>query len=476
MDNIGIFSNLSVIAIFLPLFFAVYLFCARLSLTFVNKKILNWGCCFFNLVSFILFCLADFFALDRSQITKLDFNFFTIDKFSLNFGIFVDDTNIAYLLFTSFLCLILSLYSKFYFDKKKQFIFTKQRYYIFMSAISFLTYFFIASENLFQGVIALFLQSVLILSFAYFDIFKNPTNHNITRFHRIALIGNFALLFAALILFKYAILSQGYIESNSLNYNELNVLVSYTYGICSALEFKVMALCVVLAFMSRLVVFPFSCYYSFFANSSDILYLVICLLTNNIVGIFLFLKFLPILELGSGYVLFFEIFIAIGILLSLISILFERNVKIIFGYLLSAINSIFIILFLLLDSDVLLIQKIYFALNILFAALLMYLFFKDKINFPRRFINKQVGFVLEKTHIIIFETIPDKISRILNVIDEKLIQNISPFLVKLFNYFISLIVLKITKTNGINNVKNILITFAIFALIAIFIALFGGVK
>ncbi|MBQ8635979.1 hypothetical protein IJ425_07500, partial [bacterium] len=77
MDNIGIFSNLSVIAIFLPLFFAVYLFCARLSLTFVNKKILNWGCCFFNLVSFILFCLADFFALDRSQITKLDFNFFT---------------------------------------------------------------------------------------------------------------------------------------------------------------------------------------------------------------------------------------------------------------------------------------------------------------------------------------------------------------------------------------------------------------
>ena len=140
MDNIGIFSILGAIAIFLPLVYAIYLFCARLSLSFVNKKILNYGCCFFNFISFVFFCLANYFALDREQIAKFDFNFFTINKFSLDFGIFINETNIVYLIFTSFLCLILSIYSKFYFDKKKQFIFTKQRYYIFMSAISFLTY------------------------------------------------------------------------------------------------------------------------------------------------------------------------------------------------------------------------------------------------------------------------------------------------------------------------------------------------
>ena len=106
----------------------------------------------------------------------------------------------------------------------------------------------------------------------------------------------------------------------------------------------------------------------------------------------------------------------------------------------------------------------------------MFLFAKDKINLPKRLINRQVGFILEKTHIIVFETIPDKFSRILNIVDEKLIQNISQFLVKLFNYFMSLFVLKIAKTNGVNNVKNILILFAIFALIAIFIALFGELK
>ena len=168
--DISIFSNLGLVAIFLPLAYALYLFCARFSLAFVGKKVLNYGCCVSNFLSFVFFCLADYFVLDKTQIAKFDFNFFTIDKFSLDLGFFIDDTNIGYLIFVSFLCLIISIYSKIYFDKKKQFIFTKQRYYIFLSFLSFLTYFFISSANLFQGVIALILQSVALLVFAYFDI------------------------------------------------------------------------------------------------------------------------------------------------------------------------------------------------------------------------------------------------------------------------------------------------------------------
>ena len=143
--DISIISNLSVVAIFLPLVYAIYLFCARFSLSFVNKKILNYGCSAFNLISFVIFCLTDYFALVRDEITKFDFNFFTIDKFSLDFGIFIDDANITYLIFTSFLCFVVSIYSKFYFDRKKQFIFTKQRFYIFISFLSFLGYLFISS-------------------------------------------------------------------------------------------------------------------------------------------------------------------------------------------------------------------------------------------------------------------------------------------------------------------------------------------
>ena len=106
----------------------------------------------------------------------------------------------------------------------------------------------------------------------------------------------------------------------------------------------------------------------------------------------------------------------------------------------------------------------------------MILFMKDKTNFPKRLINKQVGFVLEKMHIVVFEVVLGKIAHIFDIIDEKIIQNISLLLVRIFNYIISLFVLKITKTDGITSVRNILIIFAIFAIVAIFIALFGGFK
>lgn len=472
--DISICSSLSLIAIFLPLIYAIYLFCSRLSLSFVNKKVLNWGCSAVNLISLFLFFLTDFFALDKTQIVKIDFIFFQIEKFTLNSGIFIDETNITYLIFASILCFIISLYAKLYFDKKKQFIFTKQRYYTFLATLSFITYSFIASSNLFQSVVMLILQSTLISVFAYFDIFKHPKNFNITRFHRISLLGNFSLLIAIMILFRYAILSKGYIISNSINYSELNTLISYTYGISSSIEFKIMSLCLFFTIMTRLMIFPLSCYYSFFANSSNIMYLTVATIANNIMGIFLYLKIIPLIQMFKNYILYFEIFIAIGILFALIQILFERNLKIIFGYLLSAINSVFVILFLFFDIN--LIQNSYFIINLLFTIVLMILFFKDKINTKKRLINKQTGFFLEKTHIFLLEILPNKIATIFNWLNEKIIQNFLSFFISIFNYLITLFVTKTIKTSKIKIIRNILIIITFFILFAIFTTLFGGVK
>ena len=230
--DISILSILAISAIFIPLIFALYLITSRLKLSYVNKKVLNYGTSVVNFISFAIFSTL-YFLSNQGEILNFNFNFFSLEKFSLNFGLLINENNIIFLIFASLLCLIVSLYSKFYFDKKKQFIFTKQRFYAFLSFLSFLGYIFLSSINLFQGTIILILQSIAVFVFSYFDIFKNPTNHNIVRFHRISHIGNFALLCAVLMLFRYSILSQGYISSNSLDYNELNVLVSYMYGISS---------------------------------------------------------------------------------------------------------------------------------------------------------------------------------------------------------------------------------------------------
>lgn len=471
--DISIFGNLSLIAVFIPLIFGLYLFISRLKKSFVSKKVLNWGNSIINLISLMIFTISYFF-VPNGEILNYSFNFFSTGKFSFSLGFLIEETNLIFLIVASLVCFLLSIYSNIYFAKKKQFIFTKQRFYIFLSILSSLTYIFISSINLLQGIIILILQSVAILIFSYFDIFKNPTNYNITRFHRITHIGNFALLSAALILFKYAILSEGYISSNSLNYNELNLLVSYMYGISSSFEFKFMTIAFIVAIFSRLAIFPFNCYYSFFANSSNILYLNVISVANNIIGLFLFLKVLPLLKMLSNYILSFEIILCIGIIFSLIQILFERNIKIIFGYLVGAINSVFVILFLNFDCNLILIS--YFGTNLALLLLLMLLFFIDKTNFKKRLINKQLGFIFEKLHIVIFEKIPYKVSDLFEIIDEKIIQELLSPVIKLFNFISSFFVQKTMKTNLIKCARNILIIFILITLFAIFIALFGGFK
>ncbi|MBE7708626.1 MAG: hypothetical protein E7Z88_07985 [Cyanobacteria bacterium SIG27] len=471
--DISIFNALALVAIFLPLVFGFYLSIARWRLSFVNKWVLNCGCAIVNLFSFVIFSLIYFLNL-TPEILKYSYNFFSIQKFSLEMGLIVDEKNALFLALASFLSFVISYYSKIYFDKKKQFIFTKQRFYAFLSFLSFLGYLFIASLNLIQSVVVLIIQSVLILAFSYFDIFKKPTNYNITRFHRISHIGNFSLLVCALILFKYSILSQGYIDSTSINYDEFNILISYMYGISSSIEFKLMAGCLLFGIMSRLMIFPLSCYYSFFANSSNILYLSIITLANNIAGMFLYLKTLSMLLMSPRYVFCFEIFLGIGIALSLFQILFEKNIKIIFGYLISIINSIFMILFLTFETEIVLYS--YFAVFIFFSLILMILFMYDKTNLKKGLINKNLGFILEKTHISIFETLPVKLAQFVEFLDEKIFQNIFIVFLKVFDFLTILFTLRVEKIKSFKSIKNVLVIFALVALFAIFIALFGGFK
>lgn len=471
--DISIFNALALVAVFLPLVFGLYLSIAKWRLSYVNKWVLNCGCSIVNLFSFVIFSLIYFLNLSP-EILKYSFKFFSIEKFSLELGLIIDEKNVLFLALSSFLSFIISYYSKIYFDKKKQFIFTKQRFYIFISFLSFLGYLFISSLNLIQGVIVLIVQSVLILTFSYFDIFKKPTNYNITRFHRISHIGNFSLLVCALILFKYSILSQGYIDSTSINYDEFNVLISYMFGISTSVEFKLMAGCLLFGIMSRLMIFPLSCYYSFFANSSNILYLSIITLANNIAGIFLYLKILPLLQMSPKYVFYFEIFLGVGVILSLLQILLEKNIKIIFGYLISIINSIFMILFLNFEVEIILYS--YFATFVFFSLILMILFMYDKINLKRGLINKNLGFVLEKTHIAVFELLPVKLAQFVEFLDEKIFQNIFIIFIKIFDFLTTLFVLRVEKIKSFKSIKNILTVFALIALFAIFIALFGGFK
>ena len=136
----------------------------------------------------------------------------------------------------------------------------------------------------------------------------------------------------------------------------------------------------------------------------------------------------------------------------------------------SIINSSFIVLFLNFNTAI--IKYCYFGINILFAIILMHLFIKDKINFKKRIINRNLGFLLEKSHIILFEIVPDKISKFVEIIDEKIIQNLILIVFKTIDWFATLFVIKTTKNRLGDILRNILISFALITIFAIFVALF----
>ena len=469
--DIGIL--ISLVTIFAPLIFAAYLLISRIRLAFVNKNILNYGLIAINLTSLTCFTTQKALFLNEYNPINLNFTFFSFDKIMLDYGITINPQNITYLLFICFIYTILSLYFKFYFDKKKQFLFTKQRFYIYLSVLIFNTYMFICSPNLFQNFIFFTLEGIIIFTFSYFDIFKSSANYNITRFQRINFIGDFSLLISILILFRYAILSEGYINSPTLNFNELNILISYTYGISSSVEFELTAICFCLTFISRLFLFPLNCYNSFLANSSNIFYLT-TITTNSIFGLFIFLKSTAFFDLIDNSKEYLIIYCILSAIISTILMLFEKNFKIIFGQIISIVNSIFITTFLIYEKQMLI--YIYLTVNFIILFILMFLFMKDKSSLNSALIPKYKNFILERGHIFFFEKLPQKFFTIFNFIDQKIIQNLFIIPIKLINITTTLFVIKTKQKESKKYIKNILIIFALFAILAIFTTLFGRYK
>ena len=132
------------------------------------------------------------------------------------------------------------------------------------------------------------------------------------------------------------------------------------------------------------------------------------------------------------------------------------------------------ILFLNFEIEIVLYS--YFATFVFFSLILMVLFIYDKTNLKKGLINKNLGFVLEKNHIAIFEKIPSKLAQLTEFIDEKILQNIFIVFLKIFDLLTSIFVIKLEKLKNYKSVKNILVIFALITLFAIFIALFGGFK
>ncbi len=466
--DISNFISLS--AIFLPFIFSLFLFIKRMTLSYVNKKLLNSGLSVVCSISLLLFIVLSLSA-EQTKISE-EFSLFNLNKINLNFGYYIDSTNIKFLILSSLIFLLCSIFSKYYFKKKKQFIFTKQRYYTFFSLLIFNTYLLICSDNLFSVLIFCILQSVIVFIFSYFDIFKNNANFNITRFHRINIAGDFSFLLACLVLFKYFLLSKSDGVNLTMNIDNISPLIKYCSQ-TSGLDFQIVTGALLATIFSKLFVFPFNCYFSFFANSSNMLYLTLVGVLNFSGGVYLFDKFIFLANLNKEFFVIALIFAVVTLISSLIFLLFEKNFKIIFGYLFAALNSIFIIFYLCFRFDLTL--YIYFALVLLFLSVLAYLFYIDKTSLDKRIINKKKGFILESAHIAVFETFPNLIYQIINIVDEKIIQNIFGFVVALFNFIISFIMVKTSRTGIFKCIRNILIFIAFFVIIAILCVLYRGI-
>ena len=464
--SIFIFSG----AVFLPLLFVLLIITTKLTLQYIDKRLTNWGLGVSNLVSLLSFIYLKLFYLNQKNINYI-YELPSIGDLKIDFGILTDKTNIDFLIYCALVYFLISIYSIIYFDKNKQFIFTKPKYYIFLGLLGFNTYLFICSQSLIQSLILWIIQGIIILVFSYFDIFKDCANYNITRFYRIFSIGDFLFLVSILILFRYSILSQGYIQSTSINYSQLNELISYTYGIANPFEFIICAIGLIGAITSKMFILPFNCFYSFISNSSNILYLSIITCANSVLGCYLLIKTMPFFEFMPKSLLCFKILLILSIISSLVFLIFEKNIKILFGYIITIINAFFIYSYLTFNKTKSL--TLYFILNLIVLILVSFLLYKNKLNIKKQFFNKQKGFFLEKLHIIFFEKIPEIISEILDFINDKITKNLIYTTIKIFNYFLSLFALKNFRNNSYKTLRNIFIIIALIVLMTMFIALFG---
>ena len=466
-----IFNLLSVIVIFLPLIFALFMLIARMRFVLINKMFLNYGLVFINLFNLVLISFLAYFIYIQNQAFEFSLSFF--DSFNGNFSLnlFLDKNNILFLIIASALYFLINIFVIKFFKTKKQFLFTKQRYYILFAFLISNTYLFLCSPNIFQCLIFWFIQSLAILFFSYFDIFKISTKVNITRFLRINLLGDFAFLIAYVLFFKYAILQKPLIESTSVALKNIDLFFSYLIGISSEIEYKFAIIMLLIAVFSRLVIFPFSCYYSFFANSSSVLYLPVMICANNILGVYLYLNICSMFDYFPNVNIFIYVISLITVITSLIFVTYEKNIKIIFGYLLSIINAVFLSFALMYKYTVL----VYFGLLFILFFVLFNLFSNGKNNIKRKIINKFTGFYLEKVNIFIFEKLFLKVANLLTILNIYLFKILFGAGNKLIDIGNSIFVIKSSKSDKISIIRKVFLIFALFIVFIILLILFGGI-
>ncbi len=458
-----IFNSLSVIVVFLPLIFAISMLIARVKFVLINKTILNYGLYLINIINLILVSISAYFIYVQNKT----FNF-SLNCFDFSFNLLADKNNILFLITASIFYFLVNVFVIRFFITKKQFLFTKQRYYILFSLLISNTYLFLCSPNILQCLVFWFVQSLIILIFSYFDIFKISTKVNITRFLRINLLGDFAFLVAYVLFFKYAILQEPLIESTSIAIKNINLFFSYLIGISSIGEYKFALIMLLIAVFSRLIIFPFSCYYSFFANSSSVLYLPIMVCANNILGAYLYLNICPMFDYFPNAKMFIYTISLITIITSLMFITYEKNIKIIYGYLLSIINAVFISLVLFNKYSVF----IYFGLLFVLLLILMNLFSKDKNNIKRKVLNKFTGFYLEKFNIFVFEKVPYKLANILTLVNKYFFKILFGLGNKITDTANTFFVIKSSKASKITIIRTVFLVFTLFVVFIILAILF----
>lgn len=431
MNNIIFLSVL-----FIPFVFSLGLIFKRLTLSPLNKNVLDFGLSVCTIISLITCSIKQFIS---------------------------PDDNTIFLLVANFIFFMICVLSYVFFKLKKQFIFTKLRYYIFLSLYMCTTYLFVLSNNLVLSTLFWILSGIVLYVFSYFDIFKVNADYNPNRFYSIIIAGDFCLLLSTYIFVKYAIISNNF--SYFINFDEINSLTGYIIG-NSSFEYLLLPLCIIIALFSRAFIFPFSCFFSFLSNASNLFYAVVYSTMTPLYSLILFLK----LDLFSDVGYQFKIYIAFSLLFSLISLLFEKHFKIILGHLLSIINCICILTYFYNEYAFLCAVLIYTGLILaLFGVIL-----QDKLSFKRRIIDIKKGFLIERIHIFVFEKLPLKIANLIHFIDKRVFGNIIKLIIFIFNILSYRYMRFIQKKDAISLIKGIIATFTLFALLSIFIALFGS--
>ena len=420
--------------LFLPLIFSCYLIFKRLTLSLINKNVLKYGLIFSCILALLLELINVTMGQERTLYLIADFIF-----------------------------LIISIVSALYFKYKKQFMFTNLRYNIFLSLYIFITNLFIYSSNLVTSAIVWVLSGILIYIFSYFDIFKTNADYNPNRFYRIILTGDFCLIACVFILIRYCVISDNY--SYLINFEDINSIVSYVTG-NSDFEYLILPVLFIIALFSRSFIFPFSCFFSFLAQASNLFYIVLFSTLNPLYSLILFLK----TDLFDEISFYFKIYLLSTVVITLFLALFEKHFKILFGYLLSIINTLFIIGYFYNPALALIVYVIWYIFLFISISLL---FIQDKLSFKRRPINIKTGFLQERFFIFLFEKLPLKIASVIDFI-EFIIKKIAAFLFYLFDIISYYYMRFIQQRSIFSIIKGVLIVFALFSLLAIFIALFGN--